>query len=441
MTEPLGPAAANRSADAGRIVFSLAGDRFALPIDAVEGVASPPPLARVPHAAPALLGAGHLGGRIVPIIDLAHLLDRGRGVDRYDGRGEVLRLRVGGGSIGLWVDKVERVIGGRGEPEAFDRDGVQPIDLAVLLADRLDPPGLAAVAQSVLGEVAHTIAETPTRTPAPAFIVVEAGGKPVSLPRETVQELVPAVAWTPVPRAPDGLLGVGLLRGTALPLLSLATLLGLPDRADPGGFVMVDVGGRRALLAVDRIVGLRFRSAQDEAAEPIDVAAAIPGGLRRIVLGFSPEAAVVEPDDAMSGEAGTYLAFTVAGLECAVSAECVDRIVGPQPLIRLPRAAAGNGAPKGAIELRAQILPVAALRSGLGLSPVPDPAPQAYIIISDAGGLGAIGVEQAKQLVRLHPAEIVPSPAGEPGVVAGVVARPDGGLLRVIAAERLWSAA
>ena len=131
----------------------------------------------------------------------------------------------------------------------------------------------------------------------------------------------------------------------------------------------------------------------------------------------------------------------MAGLDCAVAAECVDRIVGPQPLIRLPRAAAGNGALEGAIELRGQILPVAALRSGLGLAPVPVPEPQAYIIIRDAGGLGAIGVEQAKQLVRLHPSEIVPAPAGEPGAVAGVVARPEGGLLRIIAAERLWSAA
>lgn len=442
MTEPFGPAPAPKdSAVAGRIVFSLAGEHFSLPIDAVEGVASPPPLARIPHTAPALLGAGHLAGRIVPIIDFARLLGRERGADRYDGHGEVLRLRVAGGSIGLWVDKVERVIGIPGELEAFDGDGVQPIDLGTLLADCLDPPGLTAVPQAFLGEVAHAVAETPTRTPAPTFIVVEAGGRPVSLPREAVQELVQAVAWTPVPRAPEGFLGVGLLRGAALPLLSLAVLLGRHDGANPGGFVMVAVGGRNALLAVDRIVGLRFRSAEDDAAEPIDVAAVIPDELRRIVLGFSPQASEVRPDDAMSGETDAYLAFTVAGLDCAVAAECVDHIVGPQPLIRLPRTAAGNATLEGAIELRGQILPVAALRSVLGLAPVPAAESQAYVILRDGGGLGAIGVEQAKQLVRLHPSEIVPAPPGESGAVAGVVARPDGGLLRIIAANRLWSAA
>jgi chemotaxis signal transduction protein len=325
--------------------------------------------------------------------------------------------------------------------DAFEGDRPRPIDPATLLAGCLDAPGLAALPQAALGEVAHAVAETPTRTPAPAFIVVEAGGRPVPLPREAVQELVQAVAWTPVPRAPEGFLGVGLWRGAALPLLSLAVLLGRYGESNPGGFVAVDVGGRRALLAVDRIVGLRFRSAEDEAAEPVDVAAAIPDELRRIVLGFPPRASEVRPEDPMSREAGAYLAFTVAGLDCAVAAECVDRIVGPQPLIRLPRAAAGNGVLQGAIELRGQILPVAALCSSLSLAPAPVPEARAYIIIRDAGGRGAIGVERVKQLVRLHPSEIVPAPAGEPGAVAGVVARPEGGLLRVIGADRLWSAA
>src|SRR6187200_161668 len=95
---------------ATRIVFTLAGERFALPIASVEAVGAPPPLARVPHAPPALLGAGHLGGRIVPIVDLARLFGRERGSRVYDGSGEIVRLRVADGCIGLWVDKVERVM-------------------------------------------------------------------------------------------------------------------------------------------------------------------------------------------------------------------------------------------------------------------------------------------------------------------------------------------
>jgi purine-binding chemotaxis protein CheW len=437
MTRPLRSAEAGTAG--GRIVFALAGKRFALPIEAVEGVAAPPLLARVPHAAPALLGAGHLGGRIVPIVDLARLLGRERAFGAYDGRGEVLRLRVAGGGIGLWIDKVERVIAAGDEPDAGIGD-VQPIDLAALLAAGIDAPGLAAVPQAPLGDATQVAPEAPVRSPAPAFIVVEAGGKLVALPRQAVQELVATVAWTPVPRAPDGFLGVGLRRGAALPVLSLAVLLGLRGGVAPRGFFSIAIGGRRALVAVDRIVGLRFQSAAGETAEPLDVAAAIPEELRRIVLGFSPDRDAAQPDDGASHEVGAYLAFTVAGLDCALPAACVDRIIGPQPLIRLPCTSAngpGTALLEGAIELRGQVLPVAALCARLGL-PASQQQPQGYVILRDANGRGAIGIDQARQLIELRRSDIVPAPEDGHGALRGVVARPEGGLLRIIAPDRLW---
>ena len=119
------------------------------------------------------------------------------------------------------------------------------------------------------------------------------------------------------------------------------------------------------------------------------------------------------------GEAAAYLAFTVAGLEFAVPAECVHRIVGRQPLIRLPRAAAdADGRTRlppleSAIELRGQILPVAGLRSRLGVAPVPGQEPQAYVVLRDADGLGAIGIDQARQLIRVRRSDIVPTPVEE----------------------------
>jgi purine-binding chemotaxis protein CheW len=444
MTERLGLAGGGPHAGpaTGRIVFALAEERFALPIEAVEGVAPPPPLAKVPHAAPGLIGAGQLGGRIVPILDLARLLGRQSGRRRYDGSGEVLRLRVAGGSVGLWVDKVERVIGVSDESESNALDGVQLLDPAGLVPAGLEAPGLAAVAQTPLGDVAKLATEAAVRPPAPAYIVVEVDSKLVPLARHSVEELLGTVAWTPVPRAPGGFLGVGLLRGLALPVLSLAMLLGLRGSVPPGGFLMIDVGGRRVLVAVDRIVGLRFQSAESEAAEPVDVASVLPDALRRIVLGFSPDGEEDRPGP-MSGEADAYVAFRIGGLECAIPVERVDRVVGPQPRIGLPAPSSRAGAARleGAIELRGQILPVAGLRCCLGLAPMPSQEPQAYVVLRDAKGLGAIGIDQARQLIQLRRSDIVPAPAEEHGAVAGVVARPDGGLLRIIAPDRLWSGA
>jgi len=126
-------------------------------------------------------------------------------------------------------------------------------------------------------------------------------------------------------------------------------------------------------------------------------------------------------------------------------AGCVDRIVEPQPLIRLPHPGAnGSTAPllDGAIELRGQVLPVAALHRRLNLAPAPRQEPQAYIILRDADGLGAIGIDQTRQLIELRRSDIVPTPGDEHGAaLAGVVALPEGGLLRIIAPDRLWNGA
>ena len=67
--------------------------------------------------------------------------------------------------------------------------------------------------------------------------------------------------------------------------------------------------------------------------------------------------------------------------------------------------------------------------------------PQAYVILRGAQGLGAIGGDQARRLVELRPEEIVPAPADDRTVVAGVAALGEGRLLRIIAADRLWSGA
>src|SRR5579863_4264026 len=106
---------ATRTTDAGWITFSLAGERFALPMTSVEAVEMPVPVAAVPHATPALLGAGNFAGRIMPVLDVAELIDRRQAGRQYDGRGAILRLRTpDGGSLGLWIDQVERLL--RAEP-------------------------------------------------------------------------------------------------------------------------------------------------------------------------------------------------------------------------------------------------------------------------------------------------------------------------------------
>ncbi|HEV8677972.1 MAG TPA: chemotaxis protein CheW [Stellaceae bacterium] len=450
-------AAASASATQSWIVFVLAGERLALPMASVEAVAVPPPLAPLPHATPAVLGVGNLAGQIVPILDFAGLLGRQRDAGKYDGSGEIIRLRIPGGSVGLWVDRVERLLridrAGEGWQDADDMTLIDPTRLVVAA---LAPPTLASSVAAPLGEVADRVLPAATAVIAEPFIVVEVAGQRVALRRETVAELVEAVPWMRMPRAPAGLSGVGVLRGTALPVLSLAVLSGLAEPASPGGFAVIELLGYRALLAVDRIVGLRFGRQPDVLADPaqpeaatepgeaIDLAAAISEEVREIVIAFSQDGDVARrADSTMPNQAAGYLAFTVAEQDFALPIGCVDRVVEAQPLIELPRPAnddLGLDPIVGAIELRGQIVPVAALRSRLGLTGVRNeaigPAPSAYVILRGDAGLGAIGVDRIRGVAALRPGDIAAPPA-EHELIEGV-APGDGGLLRIIAPARLW---
>ncbi len=457
MSDRTGPQSiAMPAASAGdRLVFSLAGQRFALPVAAVEAIAVPPVLARVPHAAPALLGAGNLGGRIIPVLDPAPVLVPEREARCYDGSGEIVRLRLAGRSVGLWVDRIERLDRPDADPAAASRDHITPIDPAPLLLAALAAPNLGAVPPAPLGEVPNRPAPPPPppppSPPRESHILVEVAGLPIMVRREAAVELIEAVPWTRLPGAPAGFLGIGILRAAALPVLSLAVLLGLDERraSVPGGFVATDVEERRALLAVDRIVGLRFDApsaapSPEQQDGPVDLAAAISGELRRAVLAFAP----ARPSVATAPrETSAYLAFAVAGQDCALPIACIDRVVEARPLVALPRPVGGGGdgaGPRvaGAIELHGQLVPVAALRSRLGLAaergPTPAEAEGAYVILRGADGIGAIGVDRITRLVSLGRDDVVPPPINESGLIAGVAALAGSELLRIIAPARLW---
>ncbi len=469
-------AAALHSGASTWLVFSIGAERFAVPMGMVEAVAAPPALTAIPHAPPALVGAGNLGGQIVPIVDLSQLLARGRPAAVYRGQGEILRLHTPGGCVGLWVDRVERLVmvdtersvsshrAGLGmADELGDLGDITLIDPTPLLSG-IAPPVLAAEVLAPVGDVPEAALPDLLARDADSFILVEVDGNPHRLRRDSLAELVETVAWTPLPRAPAGLMRIGVLRGTALPLLSLAALLGLPEPAVYGGYAVIEIEGHRALLAVDRVVGLRFRrragssqqSAEDRArngfagdlatAIPVDLETAIPPELRRIILGFVPGDAVADDADDEDGRV-EYLTFVLGGQTFGLPIASIDRVVGPQKLIRLPRPANDDADGEalartaGAIELRGQIMPVAAMRRQLGLAgsdeaAIPAEEPAAYVILRGGEGLSAVGVDQIRQLVTLRPDQIAP-PAIEHDLIEGI-AEQSGELLRLVAPARLW---
>jgi purine-binding chemotaxis protein CheW len=88
------------------VVFRVARERFALPLEAVREVVLPqPPFARVPRASEAVRGVMNLRGRVVAVVDLAALV--GLPAQRLDAdAAHVLILDHGKRALGFLIGGV-----------------------------------------------------------------------------------------------------------------------------------------------------------------------------------------------------------------------------------------------------------------------------------------------------------------------------------------------
>jgi purine-binding chemotaxis protein CheW len=84
------------------------------------------------------------------------------------------------------------------------------------------------------------------------WVRVCVAGEHYAVPVERVLEVAEPGDIAPVPGAPSQVIGVRNLRGQIVPVISLATLLGLPSE-EPGRIVVTEVGERRAGLAVEGV--------------------------------------------------------------------------------------------------------------------------------------------------------------------------------------------
>ncbi|MBW3631111.1 MAG: chemotaxis protein CheW, partial [Gemmatimonadetes bacterium] len=99
---------------------------------------------------------------------------------------------------------------------------------------------------------------------------VEVAGTACALPLDLVLEIHAAVQLTPLPDAPEVVVGLMNRRGRALPVLDLRRRLGLPSRPirSDDRLVVLSVPGREVALQVDAAVDVLTvpTSALDEAA-------------------------------------------------------------------------------------------------------------------------------------------------------------------------------
>jgi purine-binding chemotaxis protein CheW len=99
------------------------------------------------------------------------------------------------------------------------------------------------------------------------FVRVGVAGESYALPVDTVLEVADYDGVAPVPGAAAAVLGIRNLRGSVLPVVDLATVLGLPRDAVPARLVVAEQGGRTAGLAVGSVTGVEPLG---DATEPVE---------------------------------------------------------------------------------------------------------------------------------------------------------------------------
>ena len=240
-----------------RLGFRIGEARLAVTASSVTEVVRRPRLTRVPHAPPSLLGLTQLRGATVPVVSLARLMGAEEGPETPRSR---LLLLDAGEPLAVAVDEVGAVSTGSGGLAAAagqavleGPDGGTLIDIMALVRRDLAASLGRGARQSAGGPEAASTGET--RAPRVALMTFELADQAYALPLEQVAEvLVMPQRLSVLPGADAAMLGVLAHRGGLLPIVSLRSLLGLPDPAGTGAQMVVARLGAAAIgFVVDRL--------------------------------------------------------------------------------------------------------------------------------------------------------------------------------------------
>jgi len=269
------------------VTFDVAGQEFALALDAVQEVL-PAQAARasVPRAESLVLGITSLRGALLPMLSLRGLL--GFPPVAANPREKIVVTKVHGVQVGLVADAARAILaadpalidpvpavlaartGGESRIRAIYRgDGGRRL-VSILAPEQLFRDDVMQRLSSRPDEPATPMTETAaTPTNEVNLLVFRLGDDEFALPIEAVDEVAPVPTQiTRLPRTPRFLEGVINLRGTVLPVIDQRRRFDMPKLADGAGrrLVVVATGRHRAGLIVDSVSDvLRVRA---DAVEP-----------------------------------------------------------------------------------------------------------------------------------------------------------------------------
>jgi purine-binding chemotaxis protein CheW len=248
------------------------------------------------------------------------------------------------------------------------------------------------------------------------FLTFDVDGQLYALRSEEVLEVIRMPAVTRVPQSPPALLGIGNLRGAALPIAGLRQLLGKSAAADSSSAraIVLDVGAPIAVL-VDAVAALEYAAAEQIDTRPTEVGAE---GTERLLglLAVAKDKAVAkildieamlraafssrgraQPRDARPAaapqtrdgrrgaeETETLVTFDVAGQEFALPLADVQEII-PAPA-SVTALAHSEAVVLGLTAVRDALLPLLSLRVLLGFPSRQTATDREKVLVVRVGG-------------------------------------------------------
>ena len=299
------------------VTFDVAGQEFALALDAVQEVLpAQSTRASVPRAESLVLGITSLRGALLPMLSLRGLL--GFPVAAEHAGEKVVVMKVHGARVGLVADRARAILAA--DPALIDpipavlaaRTGGESRIRAIYrgeggrrLVSILEPAQLFRedVMQRLSAHrtesVMPTSAVDATQHDAVNFLVFRLGHDEFALPIEAVDEVAQVPTQiTRMPRTPRFLEGVINLRGSVLPVIDQRRRFDMPKREQSEGrrLVVVRTQRHRAGLIVDSVSDVLRTKAESVEPPPElteDIARLVRGVINlkqsgRIVLVLDP---------------------------------------------------------------------------------------------------------------------------------------------------------
>ncbi len=235
--------------DERQLVFQVGEKRYGIDARHVIEVVRVPHITRVPHGPDALAGIANLRGRPVPVLSMDRILDGARARQQQDGR---IILYDRGEAVGLLVDDVLRL---SADSTAAPLHGLGDLLDASFKVARRTPVERPGFAETGAGED-NAGGETLT-----TLLSFRVAGQFYGLPLEHIREVaLLAGDVATIPNAAAAVIGLIPLRDGVLPLVSLASLLGL-EAGQAGGespsVVVVEHEGAWIGLVVDGVDVIR----------------------------------------------------------------------------------------------------------------------------------------------------------------------------------------